>query len=749
MNGGASSEGGGSSLRLRGLPYQACDKDVEAFFEGFDVCKVVIVKKNGRATGEAFAYFNSDADAAHALRTKNKLTMGNRYIELFPDGKGGGSAHASSKPQAYAQDAHDAGRVSGYASSAAAVPAAPPLSFSPVQNGMTYAQASKAKSEARTAASAVGGVAVAALAQPEAPVAATSMTYAGVSSAKAPSAADGTHGGGSAGTSARSLSGTARTVVVRMRGLPFTSNEGDIYAFFDGLAMRELIFTLNSSGRPTGEAFVEFAENVSLQSVLAFHKQMMGKRYIEIFKANAHEMAEAMKDMNKHPRKQTVHAGASIGGASAGAQAGVTNGTSVGPRSGAALSGAPALEAVAGGPGNARKLVGQSKAQIMATAPKGTVLKLRGLPYTTGETDIVQFFGGYSVVAMSLMTRPEKEGRVGTCNGVAYVQFATASEAESAKQVKHKQIMGNRYIECMVHISKNPLTVGGPGAGIAASATGLGSGGEIQGHADAGDGAAEDASMDVMQGGRAYGQAKATNPAMPAQAPVPFGVTNSSGGKVEPQPPRAWAGAANGGVPGMHGQGAQPLSLQQQLQRMGLSERGESLFADNPLLLSAQMQMQMQQAAGMPVARAQPNGMAPPAGSYDPSGAQAAATPTNGRGGFAWNGQAMVSQSMMGQAQMAGMHPGAASMAEQQAMANGLGAHGHMGIAGQAQPHVQAVAMGARSNGDGPSQQGAAPAQQGGEHANGGFSMWGMGGLQAAGQGFNGYALGPSFKPSW
>ena len=64
--------------------------------------------------------------------------------------------------------------------------------------------------------------------------------------------------------------------------------------------MRELIFTLNSSGRPTGEAFVEFAENVSLQSVLAFHKQMMGKRYIEIFKANAHEMAEAMKDMNKH-----------------------------------------------------------------------------------------------------------------------------------------------------------------------------------------------------------------------------------------------------------------------------------------------------------------------------------------------------------------------------------------------------------------------------------------------------------------
>ena len=52
------------------------------------------------------------------------------------------------------------------------------------------------------------------------------------------------------------------------------------------------------------------------------------------------------------------------------------------------------------------------------------------------------------------MTRPEREGRLGTCNGVAYVQFLNAQEAEVARQSKHKEMMGNRYIECMTHIPK-------------------------------------------------------------------------------------------------------------------------------------------------------------------------------------------------------------------------------------------------------------------------------------------------------
>ena len=80
------------SLRMRGLPYQANEQDVEAFFEGFKVAKAVVVRKNGKPTGEGYAFFHSEQEASAALQRKNRESMGNRYIELFLDGKAGGGA---------------------------------------------------------------------------------------------------------------------------------------------------------------------------------------------------------------------------------------------------------------------------------------------------------------------------------------------------------------------------------------------------------------------------------------------------------------------------------------------------------------------------------------------------------------------------------------------------------------------------------------------------------------------------------
>ena len=46
-------------------------------------------------------------------------------------------------------------------------------------------------------------------------------------------------------------------------------------------------------------------------------------------------------------------------------------------------------------------------------------------------------------------TKDDKQGhRSGT--GMAYVHFASPEEAERARQTKHKQMMGARYIECMI-----------------------------------------------------------------------------------------------------------------------------------------------------------------------------------------------------------------------------------------------------------------------------------------------------------
>lgn len=51
-----------------------------------------------------------------------------------------------------------------------------------------------------------------------------------------------------------------------------------------------------------------------------------------------------------------------------------------------------------------------------------------------------------------LETRNDKqENSPGT--GVAYVQFSSPDTAEEARNSKHKQSMGARYIECMTLIS--------------------------------------------------------------------------------------------------------------------------------------------------------------------------------------------------------------------------------------------------------------------------------------------------------
>ena len=48
--------------------------------------------------------------------------------------------------------------------------------------------------------------------------------------------------------------------------------------------------TFSRDGRPSGEAFVEFASDADLEKALEKHNEHMGHRYIEVFKTKASEM---------------------------------------------------------------------------------------------------------------------------------------------------------------------------------------------------------------------------------------------------------------------------------------------------------------------------------------------------------------------------------------------------------------------------------------------------------------------------
>ncbi|CUT99535.1 epithelial splicing regulatory protein 1 [Echinococcus multilocularis] len=78
-----------SLLRMRGLPYIVSAEEIIAFFAKTD-CQVqfdregilFVNRKDGRATGDAFVMFATDAAAERALKN-HRQHIGNRYIELF------------------------------------------------------------------------------------------------------------------------------------------------------------------------------------------------------------------------------------------------------------------------------------------------------------------------------------------------------------------------------------------------------------------------------------------------------------------------------------------------------------------------------------------------------------------------------------------------------------------------------------------------------------------------------------------
>uniref|UniRef100_A0A8B9TG07 G-rich RNA sequence binding factor 1 n=1 Tax=Anas platyrhynchos TaxID=8839 RepID=A0A8B9TG07_ANAPL len=71
------------------------------------------------------------------------------------------------------------------------------------------------------------------------------------------------------------------------------------------------------------------------------------------------------------------------------------------------------------------------------------VVLLRGLPFTSTEDDIAEFFSGLRITDIAFVYRGERK------SGEAYVQFA-APEMAARALLKHKEYMGSRYIEVYV-----------------------------------------------------------------------------------------------------------------------------------------------------------------------------------------------------------------------------------------------------------------------------------------------------------
>lgn len=187
--------------------------------------------------------------------------------------------------------------------------------------------------------------------------------------------------------------------VVRLRGLPFNCTENDVYEFFRGLDVVDVLLT-HKQGRFTGEGYCVFG--LLMQADLALHRnrQSMGQRYIEVFRSKKQEYYSAVASEVSEQGKL--------------------------------------------GAGEVTPFFPPSKAAVDKDLLEHTgVLKLRGLPFSASKRDVIDFFKDFDIRDESIQFVVHSDGRA---SGEAFVEFDGASQSKLA-MARDKMMLGSRYVE--------------------------------------------------------------------------------------------------------------------------------------------------------------------------------------------------------------------------------------------------------------------------------------------------------------
>lgn len=194
---------------------------------------------------------------------------------------------------------------------------------------------------------------------------------------------------------------TPSDCVVRLRGLPYSSSEQDIVNFFSGLDIVQNGITIvkDHLGRNFGQAYVEFTSEQAFEEALLKNREMMGNRYIEVFRSRKNEISSSWKSFRNSSFPQ--------------------------------LRSTPRIESIAH---NLDRHVSLSHC-----------VHMRGLPFNASGEDIVRFF--YPLMVSRVLIEFGSDGRP---SGEADVYFNCHQEAVTAMS-KNRMYNGERYIELFLN----------------------------------------------------------------------------------------------------------------------------------------------------------------------------------------------------------------------------------------------------------------------------------------------------------
>ncbi|RXG59343.1 RNA-binding protein fusilli [Armadillidium vulgare] len=206
-------------------------------------------------------------------------------------------------------------------------------------------------------------------------------------------------------------------VIIRMRGLPYDCNAKQVVDFFDagenGCQILDgedgVLFVRKPDGRATGDAFVLFASEEDSGKALSKHREIIGSRYIELFRSTT---AEVQQVLNRSMDPRTYE-----------------------PQ---------------------QPLIGQIPQlpilpqQFITTSSRRDCIRLRGLPYEAQVEHVLEFLGDFAknIVFRGVHMVINAQGQP---SGEAFIQMDNEQSAFLAAQNRHNRYMifgkKQRYIE--------------------------------------------------------------------------------------------------------------------------------------------------------------------------------------------------------------------------------------------------------------------------------------------------------------
>jgi len=315
-------------LRLRGLPWECTMSDLKEFFEGIELLDShIIYLPNGRASGEGIVEVASQEELDKGLE-KNNEHIGTRYIEVFKStgedmdrvmGRFNPSSEVGVENEQnfiirmrglpFAALESDIFEFFGQAN-------VKPARVHLVReegigrpSGLAYVEF-KTNDECNAAMECnrknIGSRYIELFKSTMSDLKA-SLGYA-CNNVYNPTTAGGNSGSGYGNFNDGNFGGIGSGFrgdgnnCVKMRGLPFNSNEQDITAFFQQGGVTPTRIHRKPDG---GEAYVEFMDSNDAQRAMGRNRAHIGQRYIELFRVNYDEVAQVVGLPGRMPMHQS------------------------------------------------------------------------------------------------------------------------------------------------------------------------------------------------------------------------------------------------------------------------------------------------------------------------------------------------------------------------------------------------------------------------------------------------------------